>query len=169
MDIFEEDFEFSFRNLSLSKINDNKLRKELEPNTTKADEIVLEVVELITQYDDACDNGNIKKQKLAIEKIANLTQKVISEKDISEYWGYIGKEDLAYQFAIPNPLKQNISKSELIELIKKVTLSKEKTFEFYKILLEKSFPNSSPIQLIFNSDGISNDEIVEQIMKQNYQ
>lgn len=139
------------------------MRKELEPNIEKADAIVLKVVELITQYDDACDNGNVKKQKIAIEQISDLTQKIISEQDVSEYWGYISKEDLAYQFAIPNPLKQDISKFELVELIEKITSSDEKTFEFYRVLLERSFAHPNPIQLIFNSDGLSNDEIANQI------
>jgi hypothetical protein len=140
------------------------LRKELEPNLEKAEKIVLRVIDLITQYDNACDNGNVKKQKLAIEQISELTQKNISEQEISEYWGYISKEDLAYQFAIPNPSKQDISKFELIELIEKVISSDEKTFEFYRVLLERSFAHPNPIQLIFNSDGLENQEIAEQIM-----
>jgi hypothetical protein len=140
------------------------LRKELEPDIEKAEEIVLKVINLITQYDDACDNGNFKKQQLAIEQISDLTQKNISEQDISEYWGYISKEDLAYQFAIPNPSKQDISKSELIELIEKLTSSDEKTFGFYRVLLERSFVHPNPIQLIFNSDELSSDEIAERIV-----
>ena len=139
------------------------MRKELEPNIEKADAIVLKVVELITQYDDACDNGNVKKQKIAIKQISDLTQKIISEQDVSEYWGYISKGDLAYQFAIPNPSKQDISKFELIELIEKITSSDEYNFEFYRVLLERSFAHPNPIQLIFNSDGLSNDEIANQI------
>lgn len=164
MDIFEKYFVILIYECNFMKIAIYKLRKELEPDIEKAEEILSKVIELITHYDDACDNGNARKQELVIEQISNLTQKNISQQDLSEYWGYISKEDLAYQFAIPNPSKQNISKFELIELIEKVILSEEKTFKFYSVLLEKSFAHPNPIQLIFNSDEFSNDEIAEQII-----
>jgi hypothetical protein len=49
-------------------------------------------------------------------------------------------------------------------LIEKVTSSDEKTCEFYRILLERSFAHPNPIQLIFNSDELSNDDIAERII-----
>ena len=93
------------------------MRKELEPDLEIAEKLYPIIFDLISDFDDACDSGNVENQKKAIDEISHLTGKAISEFDIYEYWSYINKEDLAYQFAIPEPQKANISKQELIEIL----------------------------------------------------
>ncbi len=128
------------------------MRKELEPDLEIAEKLYPFIFNLISDFDDACDSGNVKNQKKAIDEISHLTGKEISGFDIYEYWGYINKEDLAYQIAIPEPQKANISKQELIEILNLNFFSEDKFSNFYKVLLEKSFAHPSPTTVSHNLD-----------------
>jgi hypothetical protein len=129
------------------------MRKELEPNLVLAEKLYPLIFDLISEFDNAC--GNIDKQKVVIAKISQLTGKEIFEFDITEYWEYISKEDLTHQFAIPNPSKIEMSKLELIEILKLIFFAGDKLSNFYRALLELNFAHPAPTSISYSLDDDS--------------
>ena len=142
-----------------------KLRPELEPKIATAEKLFPQIVELITIYDDGYDNDDREKIATAINQINSLTGKNITEDDLFEYWEGYSKEELALQFAIPEPVKvDNITKDELLEIMKRMQsfdddgisetlsalgapLSYILTYEYYSPLLEQNFSYPEPYGL----------------------
>jgi hypothetical protein len=134
-----------------------KLRPELEPNILLVEKLYFEILTLIAQYDDAHDNEDESKIKSVINKIRALTGKNINEDDLFEYWEAGSAGELAFSFALPEPLKVGeITESELLEIIKRriafndegisnilseagVPLSSLLAYQYYSPLLEKHF------------------------------
>ncbi len=125
------------------------MRKELKPDLETADKLFPLVLSLISRFDDAFENGNQVEQKLIVSQLSDITKKQITEFDLYEYWGYTDIENLAYQFAIPDPEKVEISKAELIEILKNYYYAEEKVKVFYTTLLDRSFPHPNPTDVEF--------------------
>ncbi len=143
------------------------LRKELEPNIETAQKLYPAVFELISSYDHACDLGKPEQAASAVQQIARLTSKDVKQEDIAEYWGWISKEDLAFQLALPQAGRvEHFNKVELVSILESPKLLEDKFSIFYQELLEKNFPHPTPYTVVFGTDE-SADMIAEVIM--NYQ
>jgi len=106
----------------------NTLRKEIEPQFEIAEKRYPEVLKLILDYTDYCDeNGdedNIEYQKLE-EKLHKLTGKDMSQFDLWEWWEADGAENLAFDISLPKPqIVEDITKEELAEIVRRL-----KTYE----------------------------------------
>ena len=101
-----------------------KLRKEIEPQFDVAEKKYPEVLKLILDYTDFCDeNGdeeNLEYQKFE-EKLHQMSGKEMSQFNLWEWWEAEGAENLAFDIVLPDPLKvDNISKEELYEVIRRL-------------------------------------------------
>ncbi len=125
-----------------------KLRSELEPDIEAAQKIFPGVLELISRYDEACDNDDSQTIATVIAEINTLTDKKITEEDLFEYWESESKEEVAFKFSVPAPPKVNtITRDELLEIIQRM-----QSFEDPGIvdkLSASGFPSSSAIVLIY--------------------
>ncbi|KGN78961.1 hypothetical protein HW49_07545 [Porphyromonadaceae bacterium COT-184 OH4590] len=101
-----------------------KLRKEILPDFETAEKLYPEVLKLILEFTDYCDeNGyedNIECQKLE-NKLGQMTGKDISQYNLWEWWEEEGAEVLAFRISLPIPkVVDTITKEELIEIVKRL-------------------------------------------------
>lgn len=101
-----------------------KLRNEIEPDFDTAEKLYPEILKLILDYTDYCDeNGdenNIEHQKLE-NKLVELTGKDMSNYNLYEWWEEEGAEVLAFRISLPNPIILNdITKDELNEIVRRI-------------------------------------------------
>ncbi|PIF45938.1 hypothetical protein CLU96_2954 [Chryseobacterium sp. 52] len=105
-----------------------ELRKEIEPDFDTAEKLYPEILQLILEYTDECDeNGD--EDHTAYKKLENtlheMTGKEMSRFNLWEWWEADGAENLAFDIALPDPkIIDNITKNELSEIVRKL-----KTFE----------------------------------------
>lgn len=98
-----------------------KLRSGLEPDIEVTQKIFPAVLELISRYDEACDNNDSQTIATVIAEINTLTNKNIREEDLFEYWESESKEEVAFKFSIPAPIKvDTITRDELLEIIQRI-------------------------------------------------
>ncbi len=98
-----------------------KLRSEVEPDIEATQKIFSGVLELISRYDEACDNNDSQTVAAVIAEINTLTNKNITEEDLFEYWESESKEEVAFKFSIPAPIKTDaITRDELLEIIRRI-------------------------------------------------
>lgn len=101
-----------------------KLRKEILPDCETAKKLYPEVLKLILEFTDYCDeNGyedNIECPKLE-NKLSQMTGKDISQYNLWEWWEEEGAEVLAFRISLPIPkVVDTITKEELIEIVKRL-------------------------------------------------
>ena len=139
-----------------------KLREEIEPNIIQAEEIYPQVLNLLHEYDDACDNEDDDKCVDIMKQLHELTHKVITKDILSEYMEDDSMCMVAFRLSIGNPtlLHVPLSHEELFEIIQRIYSKnyiayKVKTFpedelwwvlahDYYVPLLEKNMELSEP-------------------------
>ena len=98
----------------------NTLRKEIEPQFEIAEQRYSEVLKLILDYTDHCDeNGDEDNTEYQIleEKLHKLTGKDMSQFDLWEWWEADGAENSAFDISLPEPqIVEDITKEELAEM-----------------------------------------------------
>ncbi|WP_129748143.1 hypothetical protein [Flavobacterium anhuiense] len=101
-----------------------KLRKEIEPQFDVAKKHYPEILKLILDYTDFCDeNGDEEnlEYKILEDKLHRISGKEMSQFNLCEWWEEEGAEVLAFNISLPNPEKtENISKDELYEVIRRL-------------------------------------------------
>lgn len=100
-----------------------KLRNEIEPKIIQAEEIYPQVLNLIYEYDNACDNEVHDKCEEVVRKLSELTGKEITEDDLFEHWEGDGVDQIAFGFSLTEPtvLSTPLSKDELFEIIQRMS------------------------------------------------
>ncbi|MFB9077946.1 hypothetical protein ACFFLS_04670 [Flavobacterium procerum] len=106
-----------------------ELRKEIEPQFDIAEKFYPEVLKLILEYTDYCDeNGDeefVEYKKLE-EKLHLMTGKDMSQFNLWEWWEEDGAENLAFNVSLPDPEKvENITQEELYEIVRRLTTFEE--------------------------------------------
>ena len=101
-----------------------ELRKEIEPRLDIAEQRYPEVLKLIMDYTDYCDeNGdeeNIEYEKLE-ERLHRLTGKDMSRFNLWEWWEEEGAEVLSFRISLPDPIRvEGITKEELTEITRRL-------------------------------------------------
>ena len=101
-----------------------ELRKEIEPDFETAEKLYPEVLRLILNYTNYCDeNGdedNTEYTKLE-NVLHKMTGKDISQFNLWEWWEEEGAENLAFDISLPNPKQVNgVTHSELNEIIRRI-------------------------------------------------
>lgn len=164
-----------------------KLRKEIEPQFDIAEKLYPQILKLILDYTQFCDeNGdeeNIEYKKVE-EKLHHLTGKDISQFNLWEWWEEDGAENLAFNISLPEPQKlDHIDKKELFEIVKRIkTFDEPKNISdfasnfyeyviygngYFEKFLEKNFKNYKHMLFQRNKDKHGNyfeysiDEIVD--------
>ncbi|MDJ0366570.1 hypothetical protein QMK33_15530 [Hymenobacter sp. H14-R3] len=119
-----------------SNIADFKpLRPELKPQLSRAEQRYPRVLHLIAEYDAASDHGDEAGLKKVLEQLKSLTGKPISESDLFEYYESGSKEELAFRFSLPPPVRvENITQGEVIELVNRLTKQVEEPAEEWQNL-----------------------------------
>lgn len=99
-----------------------KLREEIEPKIIQAEEIYPQVLNLIHEYDDACDDENDEKCEEIVRQLSELTGKEITEDDLFEHWEVDGDDQIAFGFSLAEPslLSSSLSKDELFEIVQRI-------------------------------------------------
>ena len=99
-----------------------KLREEIEPKIIQAEEIYPQVLNLIHEYDDACDNEDDNKCEEVARQLSELTGKEITEDDLFEHWELDGDDQIAFGFSLAEPsiLSTPLSKDELFEIVQRI-------------------------------------------------
>lgn len=99
-----------------------KLRDEIEPKIIQAEEIYSQVLDLIHEYDDACDDEDDDKCEEVTRKLSELTGKEITEDDLFEHWEVDGDDQIAFGFSLAEPtiLSTPLSKDELFEIVQRI-------------------------------------------------
>lgn len=99
-----------------------KLREEIEPKIIQAEEIYPQVLNLIHEYDDACDNEDDDKCEEVARQLSELTGKEITEEDLFEHWEVDGDNQIAFGFSLAEPtvLSTPLSKDELFEIVQRI-------------------------------------------------
>lgn len=102
------------------------LRNELEPKLDIVERLYPQILDLIADYDNAIDSEKYDEIRAIVKKVSELTGKDITEDDLFEYWEADGAGVLAFEMALPPPLKiDKITKDELREIARRV-----KNFEY---------------------------------------
>lgn len=105
-----------------------KLRNEIEPQFDIAEKRYPEILKLILEYTDFCDeNGDEEnlEYKILEDKLHQISGKEMSQFNLWEWWEEEGAEVLAFNISLPEPEKTaSITKEELFEVVRRL-----KTFE----------------------------------------
>lgn len=128
-----------------------KLRNEIEPDFETAEKRYPEILKLILDYTDWCDEygdeDSVEYKKLE-EKLHAMTGKEMSEFDLWEWWEGDGAENLAFSISLPEPkVVNNLTKEEVAEIV-----SRLKTFEIPDPEEDKTFKALFYSYLCFGSD-----------------
>lgn len=107
-----------------------KLREEIEPKIIQAEDIYLQVLSLIHEYDDACDNEDDDKCEEVARQLSELTGKEITKDDLFEHWEGCFDEELAFHFSLAEApiLSTPLSKEELFEIIERMKIPEHETY-----------------------------------------
>lgn len=105
-----------------------KLRDGIEPDFETAEKRYSEVLKLILDYTDWCDEDgdedSVEYKKLE-DKLHKMTGKEMSRFNLWEWWEGDGAEHLAFNISLPDPqVVEDITKDELAEIVRRM-----KTFE----------------------------------------
>lgn len=105
-----------------------KLRDEIEPDFETAEKRYPEVLQLILEYTDWCDEHGdedaVEYKKLE-DELHKITGKEMSRFNLWEWWESDGAEHLSFDISLPDPhIVENITKDELAEIVRRM-----KTFE----------------------------------------
>ena len=139
-----------------------ELRKEIEPDFETVERLYPEVLKIIMDYTEYCDeNGD--EDNAEYEKTANtlhqMTGKDMSQYNLWEWWEEEGAEVLAFKIVLPEPqCVHNISMDEVHEVVKRLKtdiytssedgslkeLFKYHLDEYYKLFLERNFNTYDP-------------------------
>ncbi|MGI4871905.1 MAG: hypothetical protein ACRYFX_12105 [Janthinobacterium lividum] len=140
--------------------NFQPLRAELEPQLAVAEQRFPHILRLITDYDEASDDGDEAKIQAVVESLRQLTGKDISEADLFEYYEAGSKEELALRLALPAPMVvAAITKAEVLEILRRLQEPQDFTkpweelsfaeqvglyylVEYYQELLKINFPTT---------------------------
>lgn len=105
-----------------------ELRKEIEPDYDTAEKRYTEILKMILEYTDYCDeNGDedYTEYKKLENRLHEITGKEMSQFNLWEWWEADGAENLAFDIALPEPeIVKDITKTELYEIVRRM-----KTFE----------------------------------------
>ncbi|MDR0227571.1 MAG: hypothetical protein LBI72_00670 [Flavobacteriaceae bacterium] len=168
-----------------------ELRKEIVPKMDIAEARYPEILQMLLDYTDYCDeygDENLIEYKKMEEKLHQLTGKEMSNYNLYEWWEEEGVEVLAFRIALPYPERVNdLSKEDLIALVMKINsfeikeeleeeLSYEEEFgmylnQYYHSFLELNCKNYEPKLFHSHKDKegnyyeYSNDYIVEVLIK----
>ncbi len=97
------------------------LRPEIEPQLQIAEDLYPKILEFIKEYDYFRHKLEVEITEKIAEKIALLTQKDISENDLSDNRTPNDLEALAFNFSLPYAQKvSNITKEETTEIVKRI-------------------------------------------------
>ncbi|MGU3375739.1 hypothetical protein [Chryseobacterium sp. M5A1_1a] len=119
-----------------------ELRHEIEPDLETAEKIYPEVLRLILEYTDQCDeegDEDNSKYKLLENKLHEMTGKDMSQFNLWEWWEGDGAENLAFSISLPDPqIVDDITRDELAEIVRRMNTfeipdPEDKTFktQFY--------------------------------------
>ncbi|MGN7863881.1 hypothetical protein [Chryseobacterium sp. 22458] len=105
-----------------------KLRDEIEPDFETAEKRYPEVLKLILDYTEWCDEhgdeDSVEYKKLE-DRLHSITGKDISQFNLWEWWEGDGAENLAFSISLPEPeIVNNLTKDEVAEIVRRL-----KTFE----------------------------------------
>ncbi|MFC2264241.1 MAG: hypothetical protein ACFNM7_03330 [Prevotella conceptionensis] len=101
-----------------------ELRKEIEPDFETVERLYPEVLKIIMDYTEYCDeNGD--EDNAEYEKTANtlhqMTGKDMSQYNLWEWWEEEGAEVLAFRISLPHPkVVDKVTKEELTELVRRL-------------------------------------------------
>jgi hypothetical protein len=122
------------------------MRNELEPNLVLAKKLFPKILNLIDEFNNSWGNyyENVEKYEELINEISKITGKEISRlrkyDDFSHGMYTLGEDRLAFDFALPAPIVVNdISKEELTEVVKRITVDRYKEEENDDFLKEINF------------------------------
>ncbi|RXM51232.1 MULTISPECIES: hypothetical protein [unclassified Chryseobacterium] len=101
-----------------------KLRDEIEPDFETAEKRYPEVLKLVLDYADWCDEhgdeDNSEYKKLE-NKLHAMTGKEMSQFNLWEWWEGDGAEHLSFDISLPDPqIVENITKDELTEIVRRM-------------------------------------------------
>lgn len=107
-----------------------KLREEIEPKIVQAEEIYPQVLNLIHEYDDACDNEDDDKCEEIARQLSELTGKEITEDDLFEHWEGLFDEELAFRFSLAEApiLSSPLSKEEVLEILQRMKVPEHESY-----------------------------------------
>lgn len=100
------------------------LRKEIEPDFETAEKRYSEVLKLVLDYADRCeehgDEDNKEYKKLE-DKLHTMTGKEMSQFNLWEWWEGDGAEHLSFDINLPDPqIVEDITREELAEIIRRM-------------------------------------------------
>ncbi|MDR2235044.1 MAG: hypothetical protein LBE92_02885 [Chryseobacterium sp.] len=105
-----------------------ELRKEIEPDFETAEQRYPEVLRLILEYTDYCDehgDEDMKAYQKLEETLHAMTGKEMSAFNLWEWWEGDGAENLSFDISLPDPEPvEDMTKEELTEMVRRM-----KTFE----------------------------------------
>jgi len=129
------------------------LRKELEPNIEKSEQLFPKVLDLISKFDEAFDEFNIKKMDDIIDQINLLIDKEIDKEDIYEYWGYTSAEDLAFGLTLTLPRHAfPITEEELSEIKNRIQILLDADENMEKSISTFLFENEVSVATVLIED-----------------
>lgn len=107
-----------------------KLREEIEPKIAQAEQIFLHVLNLIHEYDSACDNADDDKCEEVARQLSELTGKEITESDLFEHWEVDSDYQIAFDFSLSEApiLSSPLSEEELLEILRRMIEPEHKTY-----------------------------------------
>ncbi|RAJ33077.1 hypothetical protein [Pedobacter cryoconitis] len=101
-----------------------ELRKQIEPQMDIAEKRYPQILKLVLDYADFCnENGdeNNSEYKNLEASLHQLTAKDISQFNLSEWWEEEGAEVLSFRIGLPDPLRiEDLKREELEEVIYRI-------------------------------------------------
>lgn len=101
-----------------------KLRDEIEPDFETTEKWYPEVLKLVLDYADWCDehgDEDSTEYKKLENKLHAMTGKEMSQFNLWEWWEGDGAEHLSFDISLPDPqIVENITKDELAEIVRRM-------------------------------------------------
>ncbi|SDI94441.1 hypothetical protein [Chryseobacterium jejuense] len=102
-----------------------KLRNEIEPDFETAEKRYPEVLKLILDYTEWCDehgDEDSSEYKKLEDKLHTMTGKEMSRFNLWEWWEGEGAEYLSFNISLPDPQRiEGITKDELAEIVRRMS------------------------------------------------
>lgn len=107
-----------------------KLREEIEPKIAQAEQIFPQVLNLIHEYDNACDNEDDDKCEEVARQLSELTGKEITEDDLFEHWEVDSDYQIAFGFSLAEApiLSSPLSEEELLDILRRMKVPEHETY-----------------------------------------
>lgn len=125
-------------------------RNRIEPDFETAERRYAEVLQLILEYTDFCDeygDEDLSEYKILENRLNAITGKEMSAFNLWEWWEGEGAENLAFSISLPEPEKvEGLTKNDIAEIVRRL-----KTFEIPDPA-DKSFKALFYSYLCFSSD-----------------